>query len=105
MCGIAGIIDKDNLGLVAKMTDLFSYRGPDDSGEFMDKEHGIALAMRRLNIIDLECGHQPMSNEDNTLWVVCNGEIYNSPELRKSLSDKGHRFKTRNSDVEVLLHL
>jgi len=105
MCGIVGLTDGDNLHLLSKMNNLIAYRGPDDSGEFMDKKEGDALAMRRLSIIDLEGGRQPMSNEDESIWVVCNGEIYNSPELRQELISKKHSFKTKNSDVEVLLHL
>jgi len=107
MCGIVGIVDKNNSNneLVEKMANIFKYRGPDDYGEYIDKENGVALAMRRLSIIDLGSGHQPMFNEDNSISVVCNGEIYNSPELRDRLIKKGHHFNTRNSDVEVLLHL
>jgi asparagine synthase (glutamine-hydrolysing) len=84
------------------MTDILAHRGPDDSGFFHD-DH-IALGQRRLSIIDLNSGQQPISNEDDSLQLVCNGEIYNSPELRASLEKKGHRFKTR-TDVETVLHL
>lgn len=105
MCGIVGIIDRDNVHLLSAMNELLTHRGPNDSGSFVDKDNGVALAMRRLSIIDLEGGKQPMPNEDESLWVVCNGEIYNSPELRLRLAEKGHRFRTKNSDVEVLLHL
>ncbi len=79
-----------------------AHRGPDDEGFWSDEK--IALGQRRLSIIDLECGRQPMSNEDGSLVLVCNGEIYNSPSLREELSRRGHVFKTR-SDVEVILHL
>lgn len=105
MCGIVGLVDKDNFHLLSKMNNILFHRGPDDSGEFVDKERCFAFAMRRLAIIDIEGGKQPMSNEDNSLWVICNGEIYNSPELRNYMIKKGHIFKTKNSDVEVLLHL
>lgn len=105
MCGIVGFAGINDYNLLRKMNDLIFYRGPDDRGEFVDKEQGVALAMRRLSVIDLETGKQPMLNEDRSIVVVCNGEIYNSPELRKRLLDKGHIFNTRNSDVEVLLHL
>jgi len=105
MCGIAGIRDRDNVGLAGKMADVFTYRGPDENGGYIDKEAGVGLSMRRLSIIDLKSGHQPMSNEDGSLQVVCNGEIYNSPELRARLVSKGHVFRTENSDVEVLVHL
>jgi len=105
MCGIVGLADKNNMDLILKMRDLLCHRGPDDCGEFRDNDNGIALAMRRLSIIDLDSGKQPMTNEDKNLWVVCNGEIYNSPELRERLINKGHVFSTKNSDTEILLHL
>lgn len=105
MCGIIGLIDKDNLEIVSKMLDMIRHRGPDDEGRYVDSENNCALGMRRLSIIDLECGKQPMKNEDGSLWVVANGEIYNSPKLRKYLESKGHIFRTHNSDTEVLLHL
>ncbi len=84
------------------MTQALSHRGPDDHGYFHDE--AISLGQRRLSIIDLAGGHQPMSNEDDTLQLVCNGEIYNSPALRKELIARGHAFKT-STDVEVILHL
>jgi asparagine synthase (glutamine-hydrolysing) len=105
MCGIVGLTGIDDVHILSAMNDLLVHRGPDDKGEYVDREGGVALAMRRLSIIDLESGQQPMSNEDGRLWVVCNGEIYNAPELRRELEAQGHSFKTRNSDVEVLLHL
>lgn len=105
MCGIAGLTDANNFHLLSEMNNLLVHRGPDDYGEFADKERGVALAMRRLAIIDLAGGKQPIANEDGSIWVICNGEIYNSPELRQQLLKKGHVFKTKGSDVEVLLHL
>ncbi len=84
------------------MTDLIRHRGPDDEGIYTDGACGIG--MRRLSIIDLITGHQPMSNEDGSLWVVFNGEIYNYQELREDLIRSGHRFTT-NSDTETLVHL
>jgi asparagine synthase (glutamine-hydrolysing) len=102
MCGIAGIIGSQRTDAIKKMTDIMIHRGPDDSGYFHDDD--IALGQRRLSIIDLNSGRQPISNEDNTLQLVCNGEIYNSPELRKELKSRGHQFKT-GTDVEVILHL
>jgi asparagine synthase (glutamine-hydrolysing) len=82
-----------------------SLRGPDDEGIYIGGNPPITgLGHRRLNIIDLNTGHQPMSNEDGTIWLVLNGEIYNFQTLRKGLKEKGHRFKT-NSDSEVVLHL
>ncbi len=102
MCGIAGIMGSQRNDAIKKMTDIMIHRGPDDSGYFHDDN--IALGQRRLSIIDLNSGRQPISNEDNTLQLVCNGEIYNSPELRKELKSRGHQFKTE-TDVEVILHL
>jgi asparagine synthase (glutamine-hydrolysing) len=83
------------------MGDRTRHRGPDDEGSHVDGPCGIA--MRRLSIIDLAGGHQPLSNADGSLWLVCNGEIYNFRELRASCRSKGYRFKT-GSDCEVLLH-
>lgn len=105
MCGIIGLTDKDDHSFLSEMKELLFHRGPDDEGEFIDSKTGVALAMRRLSIIDLIGGKQPMSNEDESVWVVCNGEIYNSPELRESLLEKGHQFISDHSDTEVLLHL
>lgn len=84
------------------MLDIIRHRGPDDEGVY-HKDH-IGLGHRRLSIIDLGTGHQPLSNEDGTVWIVFNGEIYNYQELQKELTTKGHRFKTR-SDTEVIVHL
>ena len=78
------------------------HRGPDDEGHFVGE--GVALGMRRLSIIDLAGGHQPIANEDETVWVVCNGEIYNYKELRVELEKQGHVFRT-HSDTEVIVHL
>ena len=105
MCGIVGITPVNNLDLVRQMNNQIIHRGPDDEGYYFDESSGVSLGMRRLSIIDLHSGNQPMSNEDDTIYVVCNGEIYNSPELRKSLLKKGHQFKTDHSDIEVILHL
>ncbi len=106
MCGIHGIIRFDGLsveaGLLSAMGQLTQHRGPDDEGMHIDGPCGIA--MRRLSIIDLAGGHQPLSNADQTLWLVCNGEIYNFRELRAELEAKGYHFKT-GSDSEVLLYL
>jgi asparagine synthase (glutamine-hydrolysing) len=105
MCGIVGFSGLNDLDLLRKMNEALVHRGPDDRGEFCDKQKQIGLAMRRLSIIDLETGQQPMSNEDETLWVVANGEIYNFAELRSDLLLKGHRFKSHHCDIEVLVHL
>lgn len=106
MCGITGIIYKDSSKKVDSSqlefaNNRITHRGPDDSGFFIDGHIGIA--MRRLSIIDLAGGHQPISNEDNTVHIVYNGELYNFKEIRKKLIKKGHRFKT-TSDTESILH-
>jgi len=108
MCGIAGIMSFDG-PLPAEVDSRLRaaagslrHRGPDDEGFFRQGEMG--LAFRRLSILDLAGGHQPMTNEDGTIQVVFNGEIYNYRELARSLADRGHRFRTR-SDTEVLVHL
>ena len=101
MCGICGYTGEQNPVLIKKMMDRMIHRGPDDSGFFIDKE--IGLGMVRLSIIDLDRGHQPISNEDGTLWVVFNGEIYNYIELRQNLETMGHKFKT-SSDTETIVH-
>ena len=106
MCGIHGIFNFDGQHVVpdtlSAMGNVTRHRGPDDEGMHIDADCGIA--MRRLSIIDLAGGHQPLSNVEQTLWLVCNGEIYNYRELRAELQAKGCRFKT-GSDSEVLLHL
>ena len=105
MCGIAGYVWRDGqarLELVKSMCDRIRHRGPDDEGFHV--EGGCAIGMRRLSIIDLSTGHQPIPNEDRTLWVVFNGEIYNYRPLREDLIARGHRFRT-NSDTETLVHL
>lgn len=87
------------------MNDMISHRGPDDAGVFRDRNAGVALAMRRLAIIDLADGHQPMSTEDGRFSIVFNGEIFNAAALRRELESAGARFVTDHSDTEVLLHL
>ncbi|MBI4640168.1 MAG: asparagine synthase (glutamine-hydrolyzing) [Candidatus Tectomicrobia bacterium] len=106
MCGIAGIWNRDGSpvpeSLLKRMGDTLHLRGPDDEGLY--SKEGLGLVHRRLSIIDLsEAGHQPMSNEDGTVWVVFNGEIYNFMELREVLEKKGHRFRS-STDTEVILH-
>jgi len=105
MCGICGFINLDgspaDRGIIERMNRALVHRGPDGSGVFI--EGSMALATRRLAIIDLECGHQPMANEDHDVWIVFNGEIYNSPDLRWQLQNRGHRFVTR-SDTETIVH-
>jgi asparagine synthase (glutamine-hydrolysing) len=102
MCGICGIYGKSDENLIKRMCRVMFHRGPDDEGIYMDET--ISLGMRRLSIIDLTTGHQPIHNEDETLWIVFNGEIYNFQELREYLEKHGHRFYTK-SDTEVILHL
>jgi asparagine synthase (glutamine-hydrolysing) len=106
MCGIAGILSLDGRPVatedIASMCSTIEHRGPDDSGFFV--RDSIGLGMRRLSIIDLHSGHQPLSNEDGTVWVVFNGEIYNFPSLREDLIDRGHILATR-TDTEVIVHL
>jgi asparagine synthase (glutamine-hydrolysing) len=101
MCGICGIHGPHDEALLARMTDVIAHRGPDDAGIYRDGV--VGLGIRRLSIIDLSGGHQPIANEDGTLWIVYNGEIYNFREIRESLEAKGHRFTTK-SDTEVILH-
>ena len=105
MCGIAGFLLREasgELATVRRMCDQIRHRGPDDEGFHLDGPCG--LGMRRLSIIDLSSGHQPIANEDGSVWVVFNGEIYNYQQLRSELAGQGHRFVT-NSDTETLVHL
>lgn len=105
MCGIYGIFQLDGApadpALMPVMGRVIAHRGPDDEGHHADGP--CAIGMRRLSIIDLSGGHQPLSNAEGTLWLVCNGEVYNFRELRQRLAGLGHRFKT-GSDSEVILH-
>ena len=106
MCGICGILDLNGRrppeGELRSMSAVLRHRGPDDQGEFTSGP--LAMAFRRLSIVDVSGGHQPMANEDGTVWIVFNGEIYNDPELRPLLKQKGHCYAT-NSDTETILHL
>jgi len=102
VCGIAGFVGQGDRDLLERMVGTLVHRGPDDQGLWV--EPGIGLGMRRLSIIDLPGGRQPMANEDEALRVVFNGEIYNFRALRSDLLERGHRFRTQ-SDTEVLLHL
>jgi asparagine synthase (glutamine-hydrolysing) len=108
MCGIAGYysfrsaINPEHAAATRRVTSRLAHRGPDDCGFFQDST--VILGHRRLSILDLSPdGHQPMCNEDSTVWTAFNGEIYNYLELRKSLVEAGHRFRSR-SDTEVLIH-
>jgi asparagine synthase (glutamine-hydrolysing) len=106
MCGIAGIVRWDGSPVpeqdIRGMCSAIVHRGPDDEGVYLGD--GVALGMRRLSIIDLEGGHQPISNEDQSVWIVFNGEIYNYRELRRDLERRGHVFQT-DSDTETIVHL
>src|SRR5213594_1364513 len=106
MCGIAGIVDLDGGPVgeeqVRAMCAVMRHRGPDGEGVYLAP--GVGLGMRRLSIIDLGTGDQPVRNEDGTAWVVFNGEIYNYRELRRDLEGRGHRFHT-SSDTESIIHL
>jgi asparagine synthase (glutamine-hydrolysing) len=107
MCGIAGTIElgsrrsADAAAIVRRMSGMLVHRGPDDEGILADGP--VTFGFRRLQIIDLATGHQPIQNEDETIWVMFNGEIYNYVELREELEKKGHRFRTK-SDTEVIVH-
>ena len=101
MCGICGFYGFENKDLLKRMTSILKHRGPDDSGYFTDKN--VSLGHRRLSIIDLKTGHQPMFNEDGLISIVFNGEIYNYKEIRKDLEKRGHRFAT-DSDTETIIH-
>jgi len=112
MCGIVGFLtpkatDVPEHEILKQMRDVLIHRGPDDAGEYIrpidEKGPFVFFGHRRLSIIDLGTGHQPLSNEDGTVWVVFNGEIYNFRELREELKGRGHQFRTR-SDTEVITH-
>jgi asparagine synthase (glutamine-hydrolysing) len=107
MCGICGIVETDRrrpaaTGAVGRMTDRLRHRGPDGEGRFTGE--GLALGVRRLSIVDPEGGDQPIASECGRITLVCNGEIYNAPDLRRELESRGHRF-AGGSDVEVIVHL
>ncbi|MFZ3137579.1 MAG: asparagine synthase (glutamine-hydrolyzing) [Thermodesulfovibrionales bacterium] len=105
MCGICGWLTTESRivpDIIEMMCDTMSHRGPNDRGVFINGS--MAIAMRRLSVIDVYSGHQPIHNEDESLWIVFNGEIYNYQELRTELEQKGHKFYTQ-SDTETILHL
>src|SRR5882762_1479117 len=105
MCGIAGFVtlnpSSESSLVVERMTDQLRHRGPDDFGYYRDP--WASLGFRRLSIIDVAGGHQPMTNEDRSLWITYNGEIFNHADLRPDLEKAGHRYTTR-SDTETILH-
>ena len=107
MCGIAGVLlfskeGRTDQAVLGNMCQAIEHRGPDDDGFYFDGP--VALGMRRLSIVDLSTGHQPISNEDKTVWIVFNGEIYNHLQLRQQLEARGHRYST-HSDTETIVHL
>lgn len=107
MCGICGIFFANREwrvqgDVLARMNRRIVHRGPDDEGFFV--EENVGLAMRRLSIIDVKSGHQPLANENRDVWIVFNGEIYNHAELREDLEARGHQYRTR-SDTETIVHL
>jgi len=104
MCGITGFVGTGSEADLRRMTDALAHRGPDDAGYWTDPSHAVHLGHRRLSILDLAGGHQPMVAADGGLVIVFNGEIYNFAELRAQLVARGHRFQTDHSDTEVLLN-
>jgi asparagine synthase (glutamine-hydrolysing) len=110
VCGIAGVLAFNERfafdeSTVRRMTDVLRHRGPDDAGTHVDRAQRVGLGHRRLAIIDLSsAGHQPMANEDGSVWITYNGEVYNHPELRAELEARGHRFRSK-TDTEAIVHL
>src|SRR4051794_33438388 len=106
MCGIAGIIASDRLHgdeqeSLTRMRDVMAHRGPDHAGSYIDEQ--AALGHRRLTIVDLSTGQQPLSNENGRVWIAFNGEIYNHAEIRQELERRGHTYRSR-SDTETIVH-
>src|SRR5687768_17480185 len=106
MCGIAGFVAVDGLrpdaqARLVAMRDILTHRGPDEAGLHCDGH--AALGHRRLSIVDLSTGQQPLSNEDGSVWVIFNGEIYNHADTRRELEGLGHTYRTR-SDTETIVH-
>src|SRR5689334_8720216 len=111
MCGIAGIVQTGggapvSSSILTRMCDVMRHRGPDSDGIWLSPDEQVGLGFRRLAIVDLSAkANQPMSNEDGSLWVVFNGEIYNHGEIRRELQTLGgHQWRTNHSDTEVILH-
>src|SRR3989304_4043784 len=106
MCGIVGFCscnEKVDKAILTSMRDALTHRGPDDAGIYIDEENNVGLGHRRLSILDLSSlGHQPMSNENGSIWITYNGEVYNFKEIREELSQRGYNFKS-NSDTEVVI--
>src|SRR5919201_677453 len=99
MCGICGTTSARDGAALRAMNAAMVHRGPDDEGIFGDPEAAVGLGARRMSIIDVEGGHQPLANEDGTVWAVLNGEIYNHPRLRRRLAERGHRLAS-GTDTE-----
>lgn len=110
MCGICGEFvfgnrDRVEPGVLQTMCDSIAHRGPDDAGSWCSNDRRVGLGTRRLSIVDLSpAGHQPMSNEDGTVWITFNGEIYNHRDLRADLVKRGHKYRSQ-SDTETIIHL
>ena len=104
MCGIVGLVGSGDMQTITHMTDSLEHRGPDDHGIFHHPGMSVFLGHRRLSVVDIDGGHQPMASIDGSLQVVFNGEIYNHIELRAELVAKGHIFRTSHSDTEVLIN-
>src|SRR3989338_6515786 len=102
MCGITGFVGEGDLKILKEMNRTLTHRGPDEEGYYF--KPGIGLGMRRLSIIDLKSGKQPIANEDGSIRTVFNGEIYNFIELREELKRCGHQFRTHHSDTETIVH-
>src|ERR1700694_3311572 len=108
MCGICGIAIPEKLKRVIdaatllRLRDSLAHRGPDDAGVFIDEQ--VGLGHRRLSIVDLAGGHQPMCNEDGNIWISYNGEVYNHRDLRPALEERGHIYQSV-SDTETIIHL
>ena len=104
MCGIAGFVGTGDADVLRRMTSALAHRGPDSGDHYIDPASAVHLGHRRLAIIDIAGGHQPMWNEDDTVGIIFNGEIYNHAELRAQLVARGHKFRSDHSDTEVLVH-
>src|SRR5688572_7045503 len=111
MCGIVGIYEYGvnapnvNESLIISMRDRMTHRGPDDAGTYITEDRRLGFGHRRLSIVDLSpAGHNPMANEDETVWITFNGEIYNHENLRKDLIKSGHTYRSR-ADTETIIHL
>src|SRR5262249_38350677 len=104
MCGIAGFVGNGSIDDLQRMTDALIHRGPDGFGHWFDQDAGVYLGHRRLAILDIAGGNQPMWAGDGRIWIIFNGEIYNFAELRAELEARGHVFRSDHSDTEVLLY-